>query len=96
MATEWWLVSLMVMGLVGWVGGYCYGWLMGVKETERRWSDAVGRTGQGANGAVVLSAEDSRTLAFLLARAIREDTEASDGDRFEARRVLTILGGDTQ
>lgn len=32
-------------GLLGWVGGYCYGYLMGVKETERRWSDAVGRAG---------------------------------------------------
>lgn len=30
-------------GLVGWTGGYCFGWLVGTKDTERRWSDAVGR-----------------------------------------------------
>jgi hypothetical protein len=30
-------------GLIGWFGGAAYGYLAGVKETERRWSDAVGR-----------------------------------------------------
>jgi hypothetical protein len=48
------------------------------------------------NGAVVLSAEDARGLAFLLARAIHEDGEASDWDRREARKLLAKLGGDTQ
>jgi hypothetical protein len=47
-------------------------------------------------GAVVLSAEDARALAFLLARAIHDDAEASDGDRREARKLLAKLGGDTQ
>jgi hypothetical protein len=27
--------------LLGWMGGYCHGWLMGTKETERRWADSV-------------------------------------------------------
>lgn len=30
-------------GLLGWIGGYAFGWLVGVKETEERWSEAVGR-----------------------------------------------------
>lgn len=37
------LMAFCVGGLFGWCGGYCYGWLMGEKDTERRWSVAVGR-----------------------------------------------------
>lgn len=43
MATEWWLVVAMVMALIGYIGGFCLGWLVGVKETEQRWADAVDR-----------------------------------------------------
>lgn len=41
----WIGVAFCLGGLFGWVGGYCYGWLMGEKDTERRWSEAVGRAG---------------------------------------------------
>jgi hypothetical protein len=39
----WLAVAFCGGGLAGWIGGYCYGWLMGTKDTERRWSDAVTR-----------------------------------------------------
>lgn len=39
----WGAIALIGAGLIGWVGGYCYGWLMGTKDTERRWSEAVAR-----------------------------------------------------
>lgn len=40
----WWmLVTWLVAAVFGWCGGYAYGWLMGVQDTERRWADAVGR-----------------------------------------------------
>lgn len=42
---EWIALAFCFGGLFGWVGGYCYGWLTGTKDTERRWSDAVGRAG---------------------------------------------------
>jgi hypothetical protein len=29
----------------GWLLGYVLGWNAGTKDTERRWSDAVGRAG---------------------------------------------------
>ena len=41
--TPWLGIAFCGGGLIGWVGGYCYGWLMGTKDTERRWSEAVGR-----------------------------------------------------
>jgi hypothetical protein len=49
-----------------------------------------------APGSVTLAAEDARGLAFLLAKAIREDDDASEADRREARKLLEKLGGDTQ
>ncbi len=39
----WWIAVCLVSALFGWVGGYCYGFLMGERDTERRWADAVGR-----------------------------------------------------
>jgi membrane protein DedA with SNARE-associated domain len=42
----WVAVAFSVGGLVGWTGGYCCGWLLGEKDTERRWSEAVGRARQ--------------------------------------------------
>ena len=56
----------------------------------------AGKDGLQSDGRVLLSAEDARGLAWLLARAIREDHEASDADRREARKLLAKLGGDTQ
>ena len=41
--TTWSLIAFPLGGLIGWIGGYCYGLLVGVKETEQRWSDAVAR-----------------------------------------------------
>lgn len=40
----WAMIAFSGGGLVGWIGGYAYGWLMGTEDTERRWSDAVGRS----------------------------------------------------
>jgi hypothetical protein len=51
---------------------------------------------EASAGSVTLSATDARALAFLLARAIHDDAEASDDDRREARKLLDKLGGDTQ
>ncbi len=39
----WFLVVL--AAVVGWCVGFYHGVNLGVKETERRWSDAVGRKG---------------------------------------------------
>lgn len=49
-----------------------------------------------SDGSVTLSNTEARALSFLLARAIREDSEASDGDRMEARKMLAKLGGEEQ
>lgn len=38
-------VVAMLTLLFGWCAGYLWGYASGVKETERRWSDAVGRSG---------------------------------------------------
>lgn len=39
----WLMVGGLMLALIGWVGGYCFGFLMGVKDTERRWTEAVDR-----------------------------------------------------
>lgn len=39
------IIACLVSALVGWIGGYCYGWTKGENDTERRWADAVGRAG---------------------------------------------------
>lgn len=47
-----WYIALLVFlvgGLFGWGGGYCYGWLVGTEETERRWADWVDELSKTAN-----------------------------------------------
>lgn len=39
----WIALVFCIGGLVGYIGGWCRGWLVGVGETEQRWADAVGR-----------------------------------------------------
>ncbi len=36
-------LAFCVGGLIGWLSGYTHGWTLGEKDTERRWSEAVGR-----------------------------------------------------
>lgn len=42
---------------------------------------------------ITLARTDARALAYVLARAIREDHEASEADRREARAMIEKLGG---
>lgn len=36
-------IGMIFAGLVGWLAGYMVGMNTGIKDTEQRWSDAVGR-----------------------------------------------------
>jgi hypothetical protein len=41
----WIFAGFLACGLLGWVGGFFSGWTSGIKDTERRWREAVGRGG---------------------------------------------------
>ncbi len=40
----WVVIGCLVSALFAWVGGFCFGWLKGEQDTERRWSDACKRS----------------------------------------------------
>ena len=56
----WLGVSFLVGGLIGWFGGYAFGWLVGQKDTDRRWANAADRAAAASmaqNGTTKLEAK---------------------------------------